>query len=56
MLLNKVNDVRFEVLTLMIMKSTIIWDIMPCSKTEIHQSSFEGHYNPEMNDVVLTLH
>jgi hypothetical protein len=41
MLLNKVNDVGFEVLTLMIMKSTILCDVMPCSKVEIHQSSSE---------------
>jgi hypothetical protein len=32
------SDIRIEVLTAMVMKSSILWDITPCSPLKANQS------------------
>ncbi|PNF27679.1 hypothetical protein B7P43_G14588 [Cryptotermes secundus] len=38
---DNVKSVGLEVLTAMVMKSTILWDIAPCSPLNINRCSFE---------------
>jgi hypothetical protein len=41
--INYMNLVGFEVFTALVMKSTIFWDITPCSLLSVNQS-FRGTY------------
>jgi hypothetical protein len=41
---NRWNLVVFELLTVVVMKSTVFWDIMPCSPLKVNQR-FRGAYH-----------
>jgi hypothetical protein len=36
---NLLGDVGFEVLTPMVMKSSVVWDITPCSPVKVNERS-----------------
>jgi hypothetical protein len=45
--------VGFEVLIAVVMKSTIFWDIAPCSPLKVHRSTFNGLHGVVSQNIVL---